>query len=159
MKKITKTALVADAAIPIIDFETDKSAKAVWVPNRNALFLNIAACYCDTFNYNHIIFGANKEEARNFPDNTEEFRAQLTNCFTKSTLVHPKVVAPLINYSKNDIVRIAVEESMPLELVRSCYSSGEMHCGKCESCYYLKKALTANKCSEYLKILFDYDED
>lgn len=159
LKDITKTALVSDNDIPTEDLHTNKSAESVWVPNRNALFLNIAASFCDSFGYNYILYGANKEEAGTFPDNTEEFRQQISNLFETSTLVHPQVIAPLINYNKDDIVRIAVEDKVPLELVRSCYNSGEKHCGKCESCNYLKKALLANNCTEYIKLLFENDEN
>lgn len=159
LKEITNTSLVSDDKVPDKGFETSKSAASVWVPNRNALFLNIAASFCDSFGYKYIIYGANKEEANNFPDNTEEFRKQVSKCFETSTLVKPQVIAPLINYSKNDIVRIAVEDSIPLEFVRSCYNSGEKHCGKCESCHYLKKALEANNCREYIKLLFKDDEN
>ncbi len=159
LKEITRTALVSESDVPSEDFSTTKSAESVWVPNRNALFLNIAASFCDSFGYNYILFGANKEEAGTFPDNTEEFRNQISILFKSSTLVHPQVIAPLINYNKDDIVKIAVEEKIPLEFVRSCYNSGKKHCGKCESCNYLKKALIANNCMEYINLLFENDED
>ena len=155
LKDITFSALVSEKEVPTKDFKTNESAKSVWVPNRNALFLNIAACFCDSFGYNHIIYGANKEEANIFPDNTEEFRAQLSKCFEESTLVKPKVVSTFINYTKSDIVRIAVENSVLLEFVRSCYNSGEKHCGTCESCFYLKNALKANNCEDYINLLFE----
>ena len=45
LRDITKTSLVASDCVPIEDFETTKSAEAVWVPNRNALFINIAASF------------------------------------------------------------------------------------------------------------------
>ena len=154
LKEITRTSLVASDSVPTEGFETAKSAEAVWVPNRNALFINIAASFCDSFGYKYILYGANKEEAGNFPDNTEEFRAQITELFKTSTLVQPQVVAPLINCTKGDIVKIAVDNSMPLDLVMSCYNSGEGHCGKCESCHYLKKALLENNCHEYINKLF-----
>ena len=154
LKNITKTALVSEQEVPKNGFSTTKSAESVWVPNRNALFLNIAACYCDSFGYNRILFGANKEEAGTFPDNTEEFRANVSELFKSSTLVKPQVVAPLINYNKSDIVRIAVEGSMPLDLVMSCYNSIDKHCGKCESCYHLKKALIANNREDIIEKLF-----
>lgn len=159
LKKITKTALVSEKKIPDAELEPQANLNTLWVPNRNGLFLNIAAAYCDSLGYNYILYGANKDEGRIFPDNTEEFRTQITKCFVTSTLVQPKVIAPLINYSKNDIVKIAVKDSMPLELVRSCYNSGECHCGRCESCRFLKRALEANDCKEYIKLLFGYDKN
>lgn len=159
LKNITNTGLVANTKLPESGFETAQSAKAVWVPNRNALFLNIAAAYCDSFGFNFIVYGANSDEARTFSDNTEEFRSQISKCFESSTLVKPKVVAPLINYTKSDIVRIAIEHSVPLNLISSCYNTGAKHCGKCESCHYLRQALKLNNCEEYIKILFDNYED
>ena len=158
LKEITKTGLVSNLNIPENSFGTKESAEAVWIPNRNGLFLNIAAAFCDSFGYNYIIFGANKDEGATFPDNTEEFRTQITKTFESSTLVKPRVIAPLINYGKDDIVRIAVECNTPLELVRSCYNSGDKHCGKCESCYHLKKALIANNCGKYLNLLFNHED-
>lgn len=154
LKEITKTSLVNDIEIPDNQFETKKSAEMVWVPNRNAVFLNIAASFCDSFGYNYILYGANKDESKTFPDNTEEFRSQISKTFESSTLVKPKVVAPLINYTKSDIVKIAVEGSMPLDLVMSCYNSIDRHCGKCESCYHLKKALIVNNREDIIEKLF-----
>ena len=155
LKEITKTALVSDNAIPTEELGTAESAKSVWVPNRNGLFLNIAAAFADSYNYQYIIFGANKDEGQTFPDNTERFRKDISDVFESSTLVKPKVIAPLINCSKSDIVRIAVEKSVPLEYIRSCYKSGEKHCGECESCRHLKKALEENNCYNYIDILFE----
>jgi len=84
LKDITKTSLVSNDEIPIENLHTKESAKSVWVPNRNALFINIAASFCDSFGYNYIIYGANKDEAGNFPDNTEEFRSQISELFKTS---------------------------------------------------------------------------
>lgn len=155
LKKITNTSLVSADAVPDENLGTFESAKSVWVPNRNGLFLNIAACFADSYGYDYIIFGANKDEGKTFSDNTEEFRSSISKVFESSTLKHPKVVAPLINYSKNDIVKIAMDNSIPLELVRSCYNSGVKHCGLCESCNHLKKALLANHGEKYIDILFE----
>lgn len=155
LKEITNTALVADQPVPNTNLGTSESAKLVWVPNRNGLFLNIAAAYADSYGYNYIIYGANKDEGKTFSDNTETFRAEVSKVFETSTLVHPKVIAPLINFTKNDIVKIAMENSIPLELVRSCYNSGKKHCGVCESCIHLKQALIANHGERYINILFE----
>ena len=154
LKNVTHTALVEDKELPEGIDNPEDSAKSVWVPNRNGLFLNIAGSFADGNDYDYIIIGANKEEGQTFPDNTQEFIDRVNAEFEFSTQKHPKVVAPLINSDKNDIVKQAIEHKIPLEFVRSCYSNGKKHCGKCESCTRLKNALIANGDTHYIKELF-----
>lgn len=161
LKEITQTSLVSEKEIPHTQLKdlasddfTKKSASAVWVPNRNGVFLNIAASFADSYGYDYILFGANKEEGQTFPDNTQEFIDKINLAFEFSTQKKPKVYAPLINFSKNDIVKNAIEQSVPLELTRSCYSTENKHCGVCESCVRLKRALEENNCQEIIRVLF-----
>lgn len=161
LKEITQTSLVSaeDFPTPSLDDlnSTDfvqASAKAVWVPNRNGLFLNIAGSFADSFGYGYIIFGANEEEGQTFPDNTQEFIDKINMAFEYSTQNHPKVIAPLINLNKSDIVESALAQKVPLELTRSCYSNKEKNCGICESCVRLKRALEANDCERLINLLF-----
>ena len=157
LKNITQTALVSDADVPTGDALSDgmQSMKSVWVPNRNGLFLNIAASYADSYGYDYILIGANKEESQTFSDNTQEFIDAVNKEFEYSTQKAPKVVAPLINYVKNDIVMLALDSGIPLELTSSCYQGGEKHCGICESCVRLKNSLLANHDEKYIKVLFE----
>lgn len=154
LKEITHTALVSDDNLPQGIENPDESAKNVWVPNRNGLFLNIAGAYADGEDYDFIVIGANKEEGQTFPDNSKEFIERIEAEFEFSTRKKPKVVAPLLNYDKNGIVKLALENNIPLELVQSCYAGGEKHCGVCESCTRLKNALIANGDNTYIRILF-----
>lgn len=156
LKEITQTSLVSYEQIPTNNaLKNEKeSAKSVWVPNRNGLFLNIAGCYADSYGFENVIIGANKEEARTFPDNSEQFIYAVNKEFQYSTMVQSKVIAPLLNYNKNDIVMLALSEDIPLELAMSCYQSGSGHCGICESCVRLKHALEANHADEYVKKIF-----
>ena len=157
MKEITNTSLVSDDDVPALNIEDlgKESAKSVWVPNRNSLFLNVAGSFCDSYGYEEIIIGANKEEAQTFPDNTKEFIERINKTFEYSTQVHPLVVAPLINFDKNDIVKKALDENIPLKLVQSCYNNTDRHCGKCESCRRLKRALEFNNCYDLIKEIFE----
>lgn len=152
LKEITHTSIVSEKKLP--QKINKESAKAVWVPNRNGMFLNIAGAFADGENYDYIIIGANKEEAQTFPDNTKEFIDKINSEFEYSTMKHPKVVAPLINMNKNDIVKLALDNGIPLQYTRSCYGNAEKHCGKCESCKRLKNALIANNDKIYIKELF-----
>lgn len=154
LKEITSNAYIQGGELPRENIGTIESAKAVWVPNRNGLFLNIAASYADSYGFSHIIFGANKQEGLTFPDNTPEFVSGINEEFKYSTQNGVEVVAPLINYNKDDIVRIALERDVPLALAYSCYNSGSKNCGMCESCQNLKSALENNNALEYIKQLF-----
>ena len=154
LENITQTSLVSDKTIPEETQGTIDSMKSVWVPNRNGLFLNIAASFADSYNFTHIIFGANIQEAQTFSDNTQEFLDRINATFEYSTLAKPKVVAPLINSTKDDIVKIALDRAIPLEFVRSCYNNSLTNCGKCESCLNLKKALLNNNQKELIERLF-----
>lgn len=154
LKNITHSALCADTELPEGLENPKESMKAVWVPNRNGLFLNIAGAFADGEGYDYIVIGANQEEGETFSDNTQEFISCVNSEFEYSTLNGVEVVAPLINLNKNDIVKLALNNKVPLELVYSCYSSGKKHCGKCESCTRLKNALIANDDRYYTGKLF-----
>ncbi len=154
LKNITQTSLVTEEKLPKGLNDPENSAKSVWVPNRNGLFLNIAGCYADSFGYDYILIGANVEEAQTFSDNSKNFIECINNEFEFSTLNHCSVCAPLINCNKNDIVKLAIENQIPLELTMSCYDKSEGHCGVCESCVRLKNALVYNKAYDIAEKLF-----
>ena len=84
--------------------QLEESMKSVWVPNRNGLFLNIAASYCDKLNIDYIVFGANLEESAEFSDNRKEFTRLCNEVFLYSTMVHPEVIAPCAKMKKVDLV-------------------------------------------------------
>ncbi len=145
---ISGSALNNSSKVPVLSEEdlddkniTADSAKSVWVPNRNALFINIAASFAEAMNFNAIIIGANKEEGATFIDNSKEFITAVNNSLKYSVNSKIEVKAPLINMTKDDIVKKGTELNIPFNLIYSCYRGNEKHCGKCESCQRLKKAL------------------
>lgn len=161
LKNITTTSLVSNNLVPEIDTDkldnkeiTADSMKNVWVPNRNGLFINIAAAYADSFGYDYIVIGANKEEAATFSDNSKKFIEDITKSLETSTNKKVKVLAPLIDCNKDEIVKKALELKVPLKYINSCYNNTKKHCGKCESCNRLKRALQNLECNELIKELF-----
>jgi len=163
LEHITQTSLVKNnSSIPELKANeldntviTTESAKNVWVPNRNGVFLNIAASFCDSYGYTNIIFGANKEEGTTFPDNTQEFIDKINSSFKFSTLNAPEVVAPLINSTKEDIVKLGIEHNAPFKLIRSCYTNTDKHCGRCESCMRLLRALKSLNQNDVIEEIFE----
>lgn len=148
LKEITNTSLVTEEKVPELRKEelndkakTEASMKNVWVPNRNGLFINIAASFADSYEYDYIVIGANKEESETFSDNSKKFINDINKELETSTNYEIKVIAPLIDYDKNMIIKKALELNVPLGKINSCYNNEKKHCGKCESCNRLKRAL------------------
>jgi len=151
LEKITGTALVNEDMLPHLSYEalndpnlTRNSALAVWVPNRNGLFINIAGCYCDSLGIDAIITGFNFEESETFSDNSPEFVKAVNTSLYYSTSNSCKVLSPFAKNNKKDIVKKAIELKIDLSRVYSCYNGQEKQCGVCESCIRLKKALSEN---------------
>lgn len=162
LKKISTSSLTTNDNIPALTSDmldnksvTQESAKSVWVPNRNALFINIAACYAESMNISNIIIGANKEESNTFKDNSIDFISAINTSLENSTNNMPKVVAPLIDMNKEEIVKFAVEYKIPFEYIFSCYLNGQKQCGKCESCLRLKRALELNHACDIISNIFE----
>ena len=129
LKEITKNSLTDENQTNFNEL------KSVWVPNRNGLFLNIAACFCDSFDIDYIVFGANKEEGRDFSDNKKEYNEISNEYFMYSTMKHPKVVAPCCDMNKIDLVNYMIDNNLSFKLIKSCYenieNTGKKHCKNC----------------------------
>lgn len=134
--------------------KTDLSAQAVWIPNRNGLFLNIAACYAEHLNAQTILTGFNREEAVTFSDNSFEFVQSINRSFFYSTQIHPIVKSLTQEMNKEEIVKRGLELEIPFESIWSCYEGGEKMCGKCESCLRLKRGFEKNGVLEKFNRLF-----
>ena len=134
---------------------TKNSAKNVWIPNRNALFINLAACIAEAKNYSHIILGANKEEAKTFKDNSKDFLNAINLSLKNSTQNEVQVIAPLIDMDKDTIVKKGIELNVPFKKIYSCYDNQMKHCGVCESCLRLKRALQLNDRLDLIAELFE----
>ncbi len=122
-----------------------QSARKVWVPNRNGVFLEIAAGMAESRSADAVLVGFNREEAGTFPDNSMEYLQTLTAALAFSTQNHVRVLAPTAGMDKQEIVQRAMEIDFPLPLVWSCYDGFEQMCGTCESCMRLRRALIANQ--------------
>ncbi len=116
----------------------------VWVPNRNGLFINIAACYAEYNNAGFIITGFNREEAEDFPDNTPQFIAAINHSLMFSTRKKVKVISYVSDYTKKQIYRLGLRYKAPLRHIYSCYLGRAKMCGKCASCRRLQKSMEGN---------------
>lgn len=117
------------------------TAKAVWVPNRNGVMLNVAAAFAEASGALRIVTGFNREEGATFPDNTQDYLDRLNAAFAYSTLEKPEALSYTIGMDKKEIVELGIKIGAPFEHLWSCYKNGDRMCGVCESCRRLTRAL------------------
>ncbi len=120
---------------------SQETAKSVWVPNRNGIFLNIAAGFAEALGAEFVIPGFNVEEAATFADNSEDYMRALDHSFSFSTSNKIKVKCFTTALNKTQIVQRAVDLEMPLSKIWPCYFGGQQWCGRCESCLRSKNAM------------------
>lgn len=118
-----------------------KTASAVWVPNRNGVLISLAAALAEGRGLNAVAVGFNAEEAVTFPDNTPDFMHAMTQSLRFSTSNHVEIISSTARLNKVEIVRELGRRDFQFELLWSCYHSAEYHCGQCESCQRLARAL------------------
>ncbi len=149
--EFTKTSLVnTNADLPVADqvdissqSVSQKTASRVWVPNRNGIFLNIAAGFAEGMNCDFVIPGFNREEATTFPDNSQDFMTALDHSFGFSTANHVRVKCFSVDLEKPAILREALHLKLKIANLWPCYESFEKWCGQCESCLRYKRALAS----------------
>ncbi len=123
---------------------SEKSAKSVWVPNRNGIFLNIAAGFAEAVGAKFVVPGFNIEEAQTFPDNSAAYMKALDHSFSFSTGNHVEVKCYSHNLNKTEIVREARQLGINFADLWPCYHAEESWCGQCESCQRFQRALRAS---------------
>lgn len=150
-RDFTKTSLVDRSQdVPTSAVEIDnlkasfETAKAVWVPNRNGIFLNIGAAFAESLGAKWLVPGFNAEEAATFPDNSQAYLEVATKAFGFSTGNQVEVKCFTTAMDKTQIVARGKVLGVPFELIWTCYFGEEKPCGQCESCRRFQRALQAN---------------
>jgi len=123
---------------------SQKTAKSVWVPNRNGILMNIAAGFAEALGADFVIPGFNREEATTFPDNSESFLKSLDRSFSFSTANQVRTHCFTTGLNKTEIVKRGLELGVDWKSVWPCYQAQATWCGQCESCQRARRAFHAN---------------
>ncbi len=119
---------------------SQQTARAVWVPNRNGIFLNVAAAFAEAAGVHWVIPGFNAEEAATFADNSMEYLESLNLAFGFSTVTGVKVKCWTGNMQKTEIWSEGVRRGLQVEDLWVCYQGAAKPCGVCESCLRFARA-------------------
>lgn len=115
-----------------------------YVPFRNAHFLSAAVSWAEVLGAKTVIIGAVEQDSSGYPDCRPAYYEafnELIRMGTKEGEI--RVVTPLIELRKHEIVKLGVELGAPLHVSWSCYSGETEACGVCESCDLRLRAFSA----------------
>lgn len=121
-------------------FYTEESMKSTVVPGRNLIFLAIAAGYAEGIGAYGVAYAAHSEDHYLYPDCRPEFVRATSEAIHRSTDYEVSLLAPFVNMSKADIVKLGAKFTVPYKMTWSCYKGSEKHCGKCGTCVERREA-------------------
>jgi 7-cyano-7-deazaguanine synthase len=115
-----------------------------YVPARNIIFLSFAVSFSEASNCRAIFIGANAIDYSGYPDCRPQFYCHFIRAVQKGTKAGVtgkpiRILTPLIDKSKKDIIKIGARLGVPYRLTWSCYQGGRMPCGRCDSCLLRRK--------------------
>ena len=135
-------------AVPVDGLEG--GIPVTYVPARNTIMLSLALAWAEVLASRDIFVGVNAVDYSGYPDCRPEYISafeNMSNLATKAGVEGIKLTihAPLINWTKAEIIRQGSALGVNYGLTVSCYQADEQGraCGKCDSCRLRREGFSA----------------
>jgi 7-cyano-7-deazaguanine synthase len=122
-----------------------------YVPARNTVFLSYALAWAEVLRSDDIFVGVNALDYSGYPDCRPEYIEAfevMANLATKRSVEGERlrIHAPLIHWSKEEIIRKGLELGVDYSLTSSCYDPlpNGQGCGHCDSCLLRERGFRQN---------------
>ncbi|HEX7446025.1 MAG TPA: 7-cyano-7-deazaguanine synthase QueC, partial [Pirellulales bacterium] len=129
LTRISPSALTGAAEVPKNRPPDELTAgiPVTYVPARNTVFLSLALGYAEVMGTGDLVIGVNAVDYSGYPDCRPEYIAafqRLANLATKAGVegsLEFRIHAPLIGWTKAQIIRRGVELGLDYSLTHTCY--------------------------------------
>lgn len=152
---LSNSSLTGDIDVPEGHYE-DNNMKVTVVPNRNMIFLAIAAGKAINDGYDRIAYAAHKGDHAIYPDCREEFASAMKEALR---LCHyndgVELWRPFIEVRKEQIASLGDGLGVNWAMTWSCYNGRELHCGKCATCVERQESFSISKIPD----LTEYEDE
>jgi len=135
------SALVGDGEIPKDRRLDANDIPATYVPARNTIFLSLALGWAEVVGAEAIVIGVNALDYSGYPDCRPEYLAAFERVAALATKAGVEgrplqILAPLLRFSKAQIIREGAALGLDYGLTHSCYDpeASGAPCGRCDSC-------------------------
>lgn len=121
---------------------------STYVPGRNTVFIAIGLSLAEARGADRLVLGVNAVDYSGYPDCRPDYLKAFQDLADLSSRAGreghgPKLWAPLVEWSKQQIAEEALHLGVPIERTWSCYSGEDVPCGVCDSCRIRDEALLA----------------
>ena len=115
-----------DIETPKVDEVMGEAQPKSYVPFRNLMFLSICCSYAESVGASEVWYGATQiDSLAGYWDAEENFVKKVNQVVKLNREKKIKIVAPLLESGKSDIVLKGVELKVPFDMTYTCYS-GDM---------------------------------
>ncbi len=131
---------LTDTAMDVPEGDLERrGVPSTYVPFRNANLLSMATSWAEVTGAAEIYIGAVEEDSSGYPDCRKGFFEAFNRVVDLGTKRGSgeggiRIVTPLIEMKKSEIVRLGLKLKAPLGLTWSCYADSDEACGRCDSC-------------------------
>ena len=106
-----------------------------YVPFRNMMMLSIACSYAEAVGAETVYHGSALVDSQaGYWDGSKEFLKEINNLTALNRKNRIEIKAPLINLSKQEIIKIGLDNGVRFDETWTCYEGGEKACGHCTAC-------------------------
>ncbi len=106
-----------------------------YVPFRNTHIISMAVSWSEVIGAKKIYIGAVEEDSSGYPDCRPSYYDAVNKLIQEGTKEGDiKVITPVIQLTKSEIVQTAVKLNAPIKHSWSCYKAEDKACGTCDSC-------------------------
>jgi 7-cyano-7-deazaguanine synthase len=106
-----------------------------YVPYRNLMLLSISLAIAENAGASTVFHGAAQADSvAGFWDGSEEFLEQINKVSALNRRNRIAVQAPLIDKSKEEIIKLGIKHDVNFSNTWTCYEGEEQACGECTAC-------------------------
>ncbi len=142
-----KGSALLDAGKPVPEGAAKRSGEIpeTYVPARNIIFLSFAVSFAEATGASAVFIGAHQLDFSNYPDCRSAFFERFRETVRAGTKKgsegeEVRIITPVIDKTKKEIIEMGEELAVPFEYTWSCYKGGKSPCGACESCLFRTEA-------------------
>ncbi len=144
MKGFLKGSSLTDESVAVPHGEyTKENMQLTVVPNRNTILLSLAWAIACVEKADVLAYGAQCGDHYLYPDTRPDYFSAMNLALRLGTEDSRKdnleLIAPLLNKSKAEVIKLGVSLNVPFADTWSCYEGGEVHCGQCGACQNRKQ--------------------